>query len=81
MCDLGADWISPGLKLNQEEGGKFTFDLEQHFTGLLDELLRGPDSLSPPIPACSVQLQGKLKHGSCEASAYPPKQPGASLHP
>lgn len=39
MCDLGVDWIRPELKLNQGEGGKFTFDLEQHFAGLLDELM------------------------------------------
>jgi len=39
MCDLGVDWISPRLKLNQEEKGKFTFDLEQRLPGLLDGLL------------------------------------------
>lgn len=39
MCDLGVDWIGLGLKLKEEVGGKFTFDLEQCLAGLLNELL------------------------------------------
>lgn len=54
-CDLGVDWISSGLKLNQEDGGKFTFDLE-HLLVLLDELLvqhKGEaQTVSPPTGFC-----------------------------
>lgn len=39
MCDLRVDWIGLGLKLNEEVGGKFTFDFEQRLAALLNELL------------------------------------------
>lgn len=51
-CDLGVDWISSGLKLNQEDGEKFTFGLEQYLVVLLDELFvqnkREAQTVSPP---------------------------------
>lgn len=51
-CDLGVDWISSGLKLNQEDGGKFASGLEQYLVILLDELFvhnkREAQTVSPP---------------------------------
>lgn len=65
-CDLGVDWISSELKLNQQDGGKFASGLEQYLVVLLDDLFvqrkREAQTISPPTYfLCATARQVKAE--------------------